>query len=372
MEYRAGLIPAYDAPVRYPRLFGCFLMLSFVTGCTSAAKAPSGKTLHPPARIPSSIYHIGESCRLTSVHGDTRGTATGPHSLVLVGEGLGVIRSVDDGRSFDSIDEGQDLHWPSITSLGGRVWVSWVRPGDEAQAVVSVLGRKLHPPVVVFSSSRNLIDTEIVARANGELLLFVSEVDGKPNVNRATYRLICFSSQDQGESWSQASFAVSGPWGINIEDPRAIERADGTILLAYEWEPEEKGPSRILIQSSKDGGRSWSAASVLWDGISSDREPGSFFQRNDRLYFVASSDAASHRSYSGGRLSVLSSSDGGKHWSRPIYPISERDQLSMGAIVLSDRILLASLRFYMSHHPVLYLYPLDPLGLWRLSCGPGD
>ena len=111
-----------------------------------------------------------------------------------------------------------------------------------------------------------LIDTEIVALGEGQLLLFVSEIDGKPNASEATYTVQCLGSTDGGLSWEMRSRAVTGPFGINIEDPRAVVTSDGTVLLAFEWEPKDGSASEIMVQRSGDDGLSWNGASVLWGG----------------------------------------------------------------------------------------------------------
>lgn len=357
-------------PRKTGTLFSFIAMTVFLGACTLAPSPDSGvlKPREMHSR-PQQHFQPDQSCRLGSVGGDTRGVATGPHSLLIIGEGIGLLRSEDDGRNFERLRLDETIHWPSISYGRGHAHLSWirVRKGRSA-AVVSTLGRKVHSAVEVFSSKKNLIDTEILVRSNGEIMLMVSEVDGVPNCNRAAYQMHCLVSSDGGTNWTERSRAVSGPWGINLEDPRLIEMPGGRILLAYEWETQEGGASRILIQHSDDGGWSWSSPVVLWGGKAADREPGGFYRRNGGLYFVASTDRGSGRSYAGARLAILSSADGGKSWSRPWMPISEIDQLTMGAIPLQDRILLLSLRFYSSHHPVLYLYPIDPLGLWRLSC----
>ncbi len=340
-------------------------------GACSSASISSSQGREMSRTEQAHVSSLDASCRLGPVGGDTRGVATGPRSLLLIGEGIGLIRS-EDGIHFDKIEMREAVHWPSISFGRGRAVISWIRLGEgDSTAVVAKVGRKVHPAVAVFSSGQHLIDTEILIRATGEILLMVSEVEGPPNRNRASYRLHCFASEDGGRNWEERARAVSGPWGINIEDPRLIELDSGRILLAYEWEMEEGGASRILIQHSDDGGWSWSAPEVLLDGKEADREPGGFTRRKTLLYFVASTDKGNHRSYAGARLVILSSSDGGQSWSRPLRPIGEVDQLTMGAISLEDRILLPSLRFYTSRRPILYLYAIDPLGLWRLPCGPG-
>jgi len=353
------------------RLLLCILPLILLISCRSTVDTPPVVSTSGPEISPLS-FRVEAGCRLMEVQGDTRGVATGPDSLAIVGQGIGVLRSFDSGETFLQVDPAPGIHWPSICSQGGKIWISWVSPDKRSVARVAVLGKKLHQPVDVFSSWNHLIDTEILALQDGTLLLLISEVEGKTNCSEGQYRIHCFYSADGGISWEARSQAVSAPWGINIEDPRLIQLENGRILLAYEWEEKDRGSSRILIQNSEDAGRSWSAPSVLWDGRVSDREPGSFFLRKGRLYFVGSSDNSSGRSYAGARLGILQSSDGGESWRRPIEPIREINQLSMGAVVLEDRILLLSLRFYLSGHPVLHLYPLDPLGLWRLHWRSSD
>jgi len=310
------------------------------------------------------------SCAVFPVGGDTRGVAVGPHSLLIVGEGIGLLRSEDDGRSFETLAPPGEMHWPSITAGAAGVMVSWIRPGEVSTLRVAAAEDGLRSPVDVYTSKRSIIDTEIMARKNGGLLLLATEVDGPPNCNQAAYTVHCFASKDGGRSWKERSRPVSGPWGVNIEDPRLVELENGRILLAFEWEEEEGGPSRILMEYSDDGGRSFSAPEPLWDGNPADREPGGFFRRNGLLYFVGSSDRGSGLSYAGARLMILVSGDGGTNWETPFSPVPNRNQLSMGAIVLDDRVLLPSLRFYKTRHPQLYLYPLDSLGLWLLPC-PG-
>jgi len=340
---------------------------------TSCASAPvkQGGGERPGTEGETELVQGDSSCRLMHVGGDSRGVRSGPDSLVIAAEGVGLVVSSDGGRSFRKLASDVDLRWPAAASRQGRVWISWVSQGPPRVLNVAELGRGLETAVPVYSSRSHLIDTEILALRDGCLLLLVSEVDGRPNVNRATYRVLTFFSSDGGKSFIRYGPAVTGPRGINIEDPRLFELDNGDILLAYEWEIKEGGASKILLQRSSDSGMSWSAPSVLWGGRAADREPGSFFSRNQRLYFVASTDGGSGRSYGGARLVILESGNGGKTWRKPFVPIEETGQLAMGAIVLADRILLLSLRHYADRSERdLYLYPVDPLGLWPLSCAP--
>ena len=355
---------AEAAPFWLLRLFLCLIVLLAAGACYSGSpplqgRATGNTTAKPPA-----------GCRIRPVSGDTRAVAVGAHSLLVVGEGIGLLRSDDDGRSFENSAPAGDMHWPAITFGNRGALVSWISPGELSVLHVAAVDEGLHGPVDVYSSKNPLIDTEILELSTGELLLLASEVVGPPNSNRAAYTVHCFCSGDGGHHWEERSRPVSAPWGVNIEDPRLIEVEGGRILLAFEWEDEEGGPSRILIEFSDDAGRSWSVPEILWAGRPSDREPGGFFRRNGLLYFVASSDRDSGRSYAGAFLRLFVSDDGGKSWKQHFSPVPDPDQLSMGAVVLEDRVLLLSLRFYSTGHPELYFYPLDSLGFWLLPC-PG-
>ncbi len=239
------------------------------------------------------------------------------------------------------------------------------------RAIVASVGLGLGAPVVALTSSKMLIDTELVALGEGRLLLFVTEVDGPANSNQATYTVGCLASDDGGLSWERRSSAVIGPWGVNIEDPRAVVRADGTVLLAFEWEIEERGASEIMVQRSSDGGLSWSAASILWGGDAPvDREPGGFVLVGSDLWFVVSTDGENPgMSYSGAEIAMIRSTDGGTTWTEPRTLIREPDQISMGAVVVDGAVILPSIRRYTTaRERFLALLRVDPVGRWSVSC----
>lgn len=367
---------AYDAQVRTReswlrklQMVLCAGSVGLAAGCVSAP--PSKK---PPKPAPLSAEVDGQ-CRLAPVAGDTRLVTTDDGRVILIGVGLGIMQSTDGAFSFSSIVPRSDLRWPAITADGGSVWVSWIELGRRSAAVVAPVGRELGTPTVALQSSKSLIDTEIVALGGLELLLFVTEVDGPPNRNQATYRIVCLASQDGGLSWEKRSEAVSAPWGLNIEDTRAFAGPDGTILLAFEVEQVEGGASEIMIQRSEDNGLSWSPAEVLWGGnAQADREPGGFVSVGSDLWFVGSTDLLSPgTSYSGAEIAMIRSFDGGDTWSEPRVLIRQPDQISMGAVAVDGVVILPSLRRYSSHRErFLALYRVDQIGRWPVSCGsPG-
>ncbi len=336
-------------------------------GCASA---PTLEQRRAPARAPR-YAEIDEDCRLAPVGGDTRLVATDDGRVILIGVGLGIMQSSDSGMTFSSIAAPKGIRWPSITAEGHRAWVSWIERGQTPRALVASIGQGQGAQSDALSSSRTLIDTEILALGEGRLLLFVTEVDGRPNSNEATYTVQCLVSADGGLSWTPRSRAVSGPWGVNIEDPRAIVAPDGAVLLAYEWESVEGGASEIMMQRSENGGLSWSAASVLWGGArQADREPGGFVRVGSDLWFVASTDVENPgTSYSGSEISMIRSSDGGKTWTQPKTVIRQSDQVSMGGVTVDGVVILPSIRRYsVARERYLALFRVDPVGRWPVSC----
>ena len=339
-------------------------------GCASA---PTLEQRRGPARAPR-FAEIDEDCRLAPVGGDTRLVATEDGRVILIGAGLGIMQSTDSGMTFSSIAAPKGIRWPSITADGRRVWVSWIERGGSPRAVVASVGQGLGARSPVLTSSKTLIDTEILALGDGRLLLFVTEVDGRPNRNEAAYTIRCLASADGGLSWEKRSRAVSGPWGINIEDPRAVVAPDGAVLLAYEWESEEGGASEIMLQRSEDDGLSWSAASVLWGGATqADCEPGGFVKVGSDLWFVASTDVENPgMSYAGAEIAMIRSTDGGTTWTETRTLIREPDEISMGGVIVDGVVILPSIRRNsVARERYLALFRVDAVGRWPVPCtGP--
>ncbi len=322
----------------------------------------------PPYKV------IDKECRLAPVGGDTRLVATEDGRVILIGAGLGIMQSTDSGMTFASIAAPKGIRWPSITADGRRVWVSWIERGGSPRALVASVGLGLGARSVALASSKTLIDTEILALGEGRLLLFVTEVDGRPNSNKAAYTVQCLASADGGLSWEKRSRAVSGPLGVNIEDPRAVVAPDGAVLLAYEWESVEGAASEIMLQRSEDGGLSWSAASVLWGGANqADCEPGGFVRIGSDLWFVASTDVEHPgMSYSGAEISMIRSTDSGTTWTRSRTLIRQPDEISMGGVLVDGVVILPSIRRYsVDRERFLALFRVDPIGRWPVPCtGP--
>lgn len=375
LEYRhLRSISAYDARrkeflvnSRKSQQMFFALVIALTCGCASApVSAPRQK-----ARLPQRAT-VDDTCRLARVGGDSKMVATEDGRVVVIGAGLGIMQSMDGGFTFTSIAAKRGLGWPSIAADRRRVWVSWIEKGSVPRVVVAAVGQGLGAPVSVFSSTRMLIDSELVTLGKGRLLLFVTEVNGPANSNEAAYTILCFGSTNGGISWEKRSTAVTGPMTVNIEDSRAIVGADGIVFLAYEWESEERGASKILVQRSGDQGFSWDSPSVLWEeDPGADCEPGGFVRVGRDLWFIASTDVENPGStYSGAQIAMIRSSDGGKTWTEKRTLIDEPDQISMGGVALQGVVILPSIRHYLGDgERILALYRVDAIGRWPIFCG---
>ncbi len=349
----------------------CVFVLAVVTvihgGCGSIASAPVETRSEP------TVYRLHETCRLAPVRGDASGVVTADGSVVIAADGPGILRSDDDGETFVQVARPRPFRWPSVAADGSRVWVSWVRTKEVSTAVVAALGTGLGLKTPVMESSRVLIDTELLALGGGHLLLFVTEIDGSANQNNAVYTIHCLGSKNGGLTWGKRSIVTTGPRGINLEDTRAVALSGGHVLLAFEWEGEDKGASQIMMVRSTDQGTTWSQPTLLWGGGPADREPGGFGRRGKELWFVASTDeGAQLRSYSGARIALIRSRDEGLSWSSPKVLIDEPNQLAMGIVVVGQAVLVLSVRNYEQRRErALAVFRIDPIGRWRLGCG-GD
>ena len=222
---------------------------------------------------------------------------------------------------------------------------------------------------MVDTSEDLFIDTNFQTTATGELLLFATHIDRPDDLDDAVYTIRTYRSGDGGRGWSVAETVAKGRRGVHLEDTRSVELGDGSLLLVYEDEKTEAGPSRVLQLRSTDNGGSWSKPDVVWRG--SDIEPGGYVLFADgELWLVASSDAsAGGGSYDRATIMARRSSDDGRSCSQPIVLVNREDQISFGGVVLPDsRILLPSLRHY-NHRKQrsLSVYMVDRNGAGRTA-----
>ncbi|MEE4274193.1 MAG: sialidase family protein [Thermoanaerobaculales bacterium] len=321
--------------MRIPRIAGCFL-LAALAGCAS-----SGPSTDP---VPDPL-----DCRVSGAIGDVAALRRDSGELVIAGGGLHLLRSDDLGASWRRERLPVRCRWPGIAEVGGRLVVSCSEPQAPGRLLV-IAEREdgsWSPPVEVDAGAELIIDTGLQAVGGDEVLLFATHIDSRDDLNDAVYSIRRYRSTDAAASWSGAADVVVGRRGEHLEDTRSVHLGGAELLMVYELEPEEAGPSRLIQLRSVDGGESWSRPEVVWEG--SDVEPGGYVLFNDgELWLVASSDAAAGGgSYDRAVIQTRRSEDGGASWSEPEVLVGRENQISFGGVALpGGEVLLPSLRFY--------------------------
>jgi len=318
-----------------------------------------------------------DGCEIDQVPGGVD-IAIGPTSgdVLIASAGLRLFRSSDGGLSYSARWLAIEGTWPSVGFRDQDLFVAagrWGSPNEVFLLHSDDGGLTFDPPSTVFASFDNfLIDPELLLLSDGGMLVFLTEPFSELN-QPTVFTVHLFHSDDDGETWQQLPDAVVGPEEIRIEDPKAVELDTGDLLLAYEFEIEDLGPSRIEQVRSTDSGLSWGSPTILWDDVpSSDDEPGGY-QRvgSGELWFVASTDEDSVESYTEAVVKRKVSTDDGLTWSASLQLVGEPDQIVFGsASDPNGHVLLATVRYYTTTPRTLNVYHVDPEapGLW--ACRP--
>lgn len=147
-------------------------------------------------------------------------------------------------------------------------------------------------------SDKLLFQTEFLAIdpiliwAEGQYFLTYTTIEGTinnpdPNGENGIYTVKLYASSDL-ENWEFLGDIISKNQNIEDGDLRYI---DGTLYYFFEMEDYDRGPSKLCVMSSADGGHSFLEPVILVDAIG-DNEMASCERTQDgwRLYF--SSDMA--------------------------------------------------------------------------------
>jgi predicted neuraminidase len=139
----------------------------------------------------------------------------------------------------------------------------------------------------------------------GSLMLFY-----KVGPSPQTWWGMLRTSSDGGRTWSDARRLPDGILGPIKNKP--VQLSDGTIVAPTSTESDSE-PSRwrVHFERSSDGGKTWSATTPLNDGVSiDDIQPSILFRERiggDKLLAVGRTEQ--------GKVFTTSSDDGGKSWS---------------------------------------------------------
>jgi predicted neuraminidase len=140
-------------------------------------------------------------------------------------------------------------------------------------------------------------------------------------------------SSDGGRTWSEARRLPDGILGPIKNKP--VQLADGTILAPTSTESDSE-PSRwqVHFERSSDGGKTWSTTKPLNDGVAIGAiQPSILFREKiggDKLLAVGRSEQ--------GKVFATSSDDGGKSWSAlSLIDDLPNPNAGIDALTLTDR-----------------------------------
>jgi hypothetical protein len=293
--------------------------------------------------------------------------------VIVVGQGLQIFHSADGGVIYSDRQIGTEGSWPSIAFRGTDLFVvagRWGTPNEIFLLHSLDGGASFAEPRTVYSSIPNqLIDPELLVLRNGRLVVFATEIFTPPG-GGAAFTIHVFQSDDDGWSWEQLPDAVVGPPAPPaIEDAKAIELANGDLLLAYEVEKVDLAASRIEQVRSRDGGLTWEDPTVIWEDVpGSDNEVGGYLQLGpDEIWILVSTDEDSVKTYANAVVRRKVSTDGGSSWGDKVTLVDELDQIVFGGAVTPwGMIMLATVRWWSTPPRVLYVYHVDPQvpGTW--------
>jgi hypothetical protein len=293
--------------------------------------------------------------------------------VIVVGQGLRIFHSADGGVIYSDRWIGTEGSWPSVAFRGSELFVAAGRSGEPNEIFLLQSidgGASFAEPRAVHSSAANLvIDPELLVLRDGTLMVFATEIVSLES-NVDAFVIHVFWSADDGWSWEQLPDAVVGPPAPPaIEDAKAIELANGDLLLAYEVEMVDLAASRIEQIRSRDGGLTWEDPTVIWEDVpGSDNEVGGYLQFGpDEIWILVSTDEDSVKTYANAVVKRKVSTDGGSSWGDKVTLVDELDQIVFGGAVTPwGMIMLATVRWWSTPPRVLYVYHVDPQvpGTW--------
>ncbi len=201
-----------------------------------------------------------------------------------------VIRSTDGGKSWSGLislpspgDFYERAHGgrPIQLANGGILWATYyqetgvpylrgaIRRSDDSGQTWKVISRIIRP--------ENNIDEPAIAELKDGRLLLITRPDGA-----------LFSSDDQGQSWSESQQRLIPFGSAKLKAPQIIILGDGTVVVVATW-------NNLRVWISTDHGQTWSKDIPL--DTSCYGYPGSWILQGDEsilLPYCASGRAPNH------------------------------------------------------------------------------
>lgn len=167
-----------------------------------------------------------------------------------------------------------------IIYTNGQNQLGLVKLGDD----YSVLWNR-----TITAADRRIIDPSVV-KTDAGYLATATRITGAvnnsdPNTANGEYTVCSWFSSDL-VNWSETDSIITDQY--NLEDVDLLEK-DGVLYLVYEKEQLDKGLSSIVVQTSSDGGVTWSSPKELLPA-DCDHEPAGFLSSGDRFILYYSSD----------------------------------------------------------------------------------
>lgn len=297
------------ASARAVRRLDLRVVLAALLVTASLAGCVDGSTLPPPADgAPLPTLACPDPCATVI----DRGTRWEPTVTVDPRDPARIVAaSMDQG--FDA--SGQRFSWPlaHLSEDGGATWTTMRMPMGPDQ-----------PPSHPLFAHNQADDPAVVFLADGTLLYTALTFTFASGANRGLggtgASLTLWRSTDGGRTYSDGEVLHEGSGAFSLlaapgfvgHDKQWLAAApDGSVLMA--WNVNERGTARctgtctrVLATASTDGGRSWSDASIVYDGVASGAFPVVMADGSWVVSYRETSDAAVH---------VAVSTDDGGTWS---------------------------------------------------------
>ena len=106
-------------------------------------------------------------------------------------------------------------------------------------------------------------EAAIVPLTDGALLLAWTEFYAASGDDHGPARLVRRLSRDGGRSWEAKATLVDNDGGCNIMEVNFLRLKDGRLALFYCQKNTESTDCRVMMRTSADEGRTWSAATQL-------------------------------------------------------------------------------------------------------------
>lgn len=127
------------------------------------------------------------------------------------------------------------------------------KPSEPFELVVAPVGAK---------NPRNS-EAAIVPCKDGSLLLAWTEFYASAGADHGPARIVGKSSPDGGRTWGEKFTVVENDGGCNVMEVNFLRLRSGDVALFYCQKNTESSDCRIMMRTSADEGKTWSAAKQL-------------------------------------------------------------------------------------------------------------